>query len=114
MDLLATLRSRIEVEVAKHQHNNALFWADKAITLSGNDAKDIFTYVNILYLKGEYHRAIYFIVSNNLQSQNYGTYLIAKVIYAAISWNDMPLYIIALAKSDVLLINVIFKPHVSL
>ena len=52
----------------------------KGIYATG-DPKDIFTFVNILYLRGEYRRAVYFIQTNRLQISFYGAYLIAKVFY---------------------------------
>ncbi|KAL5248936.1 hypothetical protein ACHWQZ_G017960 [Mnemiopsis leidyi] len=86
--MLEAIRSKVEKETQKHQYGNALFWADKAVSLGGGDPKDIFTFVNILYLRGEYRRAVYFIQTNRLQISFYGAYLIAKCQAARGDWNE--------------------------
>ena len=52
------------------------------LLIVAGDPKDIFTFVNLLYLRGEYHRAEYFIQTNRLHITFYGAYLIAKVLYS--------------------------------
>ena len=33
--MLEAIRSKVEKETQKHQYGNALFWADKAVSLGG-------------------------------------------------------------------------------
>jgi hypothetical protein len=34
-EMLEAIRSKVDRETQKHQYSNALFWADKAISLGG-------------------------------------------------------------------------------
>ena len=34
-ELLGAIRNKVDKETQKHQYGNALFWADKAVSLSG-------------------------------------------------------------------------------
>ena len=47
--------------------------------MGGGQPRDVYSLVNVLYLKGEFHRAIYYLQTNKLNTTVYGVYLVAKV-----------------------------------
>ena len=40
-EILMTVRKKVTIETAKHQFTNALFWGDKAVSLSGGETFNI-------------------------------------------------------------------------
>ncbi len=50
----------------QHQYESALFWADKVVSLSGNEVQDVFWYAQTLYLTSQFHRAAHLLSSRQL------------------------------------------------
>lgn len=52
---------------SQHLYSAALFWADKIVSLSNDDPKDICTLAQCMYLMKQYHRAAHLIKSRGLE-----------------------------------------------
>lgn len=55
----------------QHLYSAALFWADKVVSLSNEDPKDICTLAHCMYLMKQYHRAAHLIRNRGLEKVNY-------------------------------------------
>jgi len=66
--------------VSQHMHSAALFWADKVVSLSNEDPKDVCVLAQCMYLMKQYHRAAHLM-------KRYG---LEKVTYTAIDAYDNP------------------------
>lgn len=55
----------------QHLYSAALFWADKVVSLSNEDPKDICTLAHCMYLMKQYHRAAHLIRSRGLEKVKY-------------------------------------------
>lgn len=92
------LRSLVTQYLNKHLYDTALFWADKALTLSKGDLNDLATYAQTLCLSGQYHRATHLLETHPLLPQSPGLkYLAAKCHAACKEWEE----VIALLKPPV-------------
>ncbi|EDO45312.1 predicted protein [Nematostella vectensis] len=54
---ISQLRNLIRQYIDKHQYKTALFWADKAVSLSNGDVQDVYWFAQSLFLSGQYQRA---------------------------------------------------------
>lgn len=54
----------------QHLYSAALFWADKVVSLSNEDPKDVCTLAHCMYLMKQYHRAAHVIRSRGLEKVN--------------------------------------------
>ena len=61
--MLAKARSHVQQYTAKQLYDSALYWADKALSLSNGDVQDLATYVQALYHCGQHQRAIHVLQS---------------------------------------------------
>ncbi|KAG8230089.1 hypothetical protein J437_LFUL009208 [Ladona fulva] len=50
----------------QHQYGSAYFWADKVVSLSDEDPKDVYWLAQCMYLMKQYHRAAHLILSRRL------------------------------------------------
>ena len=55
--MLATARNLVKQYTTKQLYSTALYWADKALSLSQDDVNDLTAYVQALYNTGQYQRA---------------------------------------------------------
>lgn len=62
--MLATARNLVKQYTTKQLYSTALYWADKALSLSQGDANDLAAYVQALYNSGQYQRAVHKLKSN--------------------------------------------------
>ncbi|GLG97739.1 Cell division cycle protein 16, partial [Gryllus bimaculatus] len=53
-----------------HLYSAALFWADKVVSLSGEDPDDVYWLAQCMYLMKQYHRAVNLIKSRGLEKTN--------------------------------------------
>eukprot|EP00039_Didymoeca_costata_P027951 m.19549 g.19549 ORF g.19549 m.19549 type:complete len:533 (+) comp6609_c0_seq1:98-1696(+) len=67
--VLNSIRSRVQSSIVKHQYASALFWADKAASLSEGNHKDVFWLAQAQFINGQYHRASYLLSSRGLVDQ---------------------------------------------
>lgn len=89
MSLLSKARSLAQLYASRQLHNSAIFWADKAHSLSGGDISDLTTYASLLHASGQHRRAIHSLLSSPLLSQSAGLrYLVAKCYVAVQEWEE--------------------------
>ena len=50
----------------QHHYRNAMFWADKVVSLSGGAAADVYWLAQTYYLTKQYHRAIVLLTTHKL------------------------------------------------
>lgn len=88
--MLSKARSLVQQYTAKQMYDTAVFWADKAFTLSSGDINDLCTYVQALYLCAQYQRAIHTLQTNPLLSLSPALqYLAAKCHAACKEWDEV-------------------------
>ncbi|ELU11736.1 hypothetical protein CAPTEDRAFT_112715 [Capitella teleta] len=63
------LRSLVRSYIEKHQYESALFWANKLVTLTNNEALDVYWYAQTLYLTRQYHRATHLLKVHQLEKK---------------------------------------------
>lgn len=89
MSLLIKARSLAQLYASRQLLNSAIFWADKALSLSGGDISDLTTYASLLHASGQHRRAIHALLSSTLLSQSAGLrYLVAKCYVAVQEWEE--------------------------
>ena len=87
--MLSKARSLVKQYCLKHMHDTALFWAEKALTLSSGDSTDLYTFAEILFVSGQFQRAIHVLsVPGLLRSPNV-RYLVARCYAACKDWEKV-------------------------
>ena len=77
--MLARARSLVQQYTTKQLYDSALYWADKALSLSCGDIQDLVVYVQALYHCGQHQRAIHVLQSTvALQHSKALKYLAAR------------------------------------
>ena len=84
MSLLEKARSLAQLYASKQLHNSAIFWADKAHSLSSGEATDLATYTSLLHASGQHRRAIHLLLSSPLLPQSAGLRYLAAKCYVAV------------------------------
>ena len=88
--MLSKARTLVHQYTAKQMYDTALFWADKAFTLSSGDINDLSMYVQALYHCGQYQRGIHTLQSNSFLSRYPALkYLAAKCHAACKEWDEV-------------------------
>ncbi|XP_054003923.1 cell division cycle protein 16 homolog isoform X3 [Hylaeus anthracinus] len=86
---LDNCRKLIKSYVDLHLHSAALFWADKVVSLSNEDPKDICTLAHCMYLMKQYHRAAHLIRSHGLEKTDVMChYLTVRSLLEAKEYNE--------------------------
>ncbi len=67
--MLTRVRQVVRQYSGQHQDVSALYWADKALSLSNGALEDIIVYIQCLYACQEYKRAIHYLESSALLQQ---------------------------------------------
>ncbi|XP_072179997.1 cell division cycle protein 16 homolog [Diadema setosum] len=89
MSSLERFRGLVQSYISKHQYDSAVFWADKAVTLSKGDPEDVYMLAQSLYLTRQYHRAAHLIRNRRLDKlHKAGKYLAAKCLAAVRNWEE--------------------------
>ncbi|GAB1609472.1 hypothetical protein Ahia01_001232900 [Argonauta hians] len=84
---LRQLRDRVRQYIDNHQYDSAVFWADKAVSLSNGVVEDIYWYAQALYLTGQYHRASHLLRSRKLDKTHADCrYLASRCHYECKEW----------------------------
>lgn len=88
--MLSKARALVQEYTVKQLYDTALFWADKAFTLSDGDITDLSTYTQALYNCGQYKRAVHMLQSSPLLNHSPALkYLTAKCHAASKEWDDV-------------------------
>ncbi|KOX67609.1 Cell division cycle protein 16 like protein [Melipona quadrifasciata] len=73
----------------QHLYSAALFWADKIVSLSNEDPKDVCTLAHCMYLMKQYHRAAHVIRSRGLEKTDILChYLTVRSLLEAKEYNE--------------------------
>ncbi|KZC08990.1 Cell division cycle protein 16 like protein [Dufourea novaeangliae] len=86
---LDNCRKLIKSYIDLHLYSAALFWADKVVSLSNEDPKDICTLAHCMYLMKQYHRAAHLIRSRGLEKADVMChYLTVRSLLEAKEYNE--------------------------
>lgn len=85
--MLAKLRHKVAEHLHQHLYDSAVFWADKLVTMSGNDAEDVYRLAQAYYLAGLHQRAMHAVQQAGLlQQHDKFRYLVAKCHVVREEW----------------------------
>ncbi|XP_029667158.1 cell division cycle protein 16 homolog [Formica exsecta] len=86
---LENCRKLVRSYIDLHLYSAALFWADKVVSLSNEDPKDICTLAQCMYLMKQYHRAAHLIKRYGLEKTDVMChYLTVRCLLEAKEYND--------------------------
>ncbi|XP_012220370.1 cell division cycle protein 16 homolog [Linepithema humile] len=86
---LENCRKLVKSYIDLHLYSAALFWADKVVSLSNEDPKDVCTLAQCMYLMKQYHRAVHLIKRYGLEKTNVMChYLTVRCLLEAKEYND--------------------------
>lgn len=86
---LDNCRKLIKSYIDLHLYSSALFWADKVVSLSNEDPKDVCTLAHCMYLMKQYHRAAHLIQSRGLEKTDVMChYLTVRSLLEAKQYNE--------------------------
>jgi anaphase-promoting complex subunit 6 len=87
--LLDKARSQARLYASRQLHNTAIYWADKALSLSGGEAEDLATLASYLHASGQHRRAAHALRTSPLLPRSAGLrYLAAKCYLAVQEWEE--------------------------
>ncbi|PAA48523.1 hypothetical protein BOX15_Mlig003590g3, partial [Macrostomum lignano] len=87
--LVDRLRATVQSYLSRMQYKSAAFWADKLVSLSRGQPKDVYNYCQCLYLTKQYHRAIHHLKQRQLHVRTVaGCHLTALCHYDSGEFND--------------------------
>ncbi|GAB1859993.1 Cell division cycle protein 16-like protein [Camponotus japonicus] len=86
---LENCRKLVRSYIDLHLYSAALFWADKVVSLSNEDPKDVCTLAQCMYLMKQYHRAAHLIKRYGLEKTDVMChYLTVRCLLEAKEYND--------------------------
>ncbi|XP_076296997.1 cell division cycle protein 16 [Lasioglossum baleicum] len=86
---LDSYRKLIKSYIELHLYSAALFWADKVVSLSNENSKDICTLAHCMFLMKQYHRAAHVIRSHGLEKTDVMChYLTVRSLLEAKEYNE--------------------------
>ncbi|KAG7213440.1 hypothetical protein KM043_002718 [Ampulex compressa] len=86
---LENCRKLVKSYIDLHLYSAALFWADKVLSLSDEDPKDVCTLAHCMYLMKQYHRAAHLIRSRGLEKTDVMChYLTVRSLLEAKEYNE--------------------------
>ncbi|KAL0122000.1 hypothetical protein PUN28_007059 [Cardiocondyla obscurior] len=86
---LENCRKLVKSYIDLHLYSAALFWADKVVSLSNEDPKDVCTLAQCMYLMKQYHRAAHLIKRYGLEKSDVMChYLTVRCLLEAKDYND--------------------------
>ncbi|KAE8749359.1 hypothetical protein FOCC_FOCC003873 [Frankliniella occidentalis] len=95
-----TLRKLVRSYLDLHQYNAALFWADKVVSLSNDDPKDVYWLAQCMFHLRQYHRAVHLIRSKELDKTHpLCHYLTVRSLLAASCYSDA-LQLLTMVEND--------------
>lgn len=87
--LLEKVRHQAQIYAGKQLHGAAIFWADKALSLSEGEANDLATLACLLHADGQHRRAVHALLSSPHLSRSAGLrYLAAKCYISLQEWEE--------------------------
>jgi len=87
---LTKFRSLVRSYLDRGHNETAIFWADKVVSLSGGDPKDIYWLAYALFQSGQFHRAAHLIQSRDLLVTCLALRLLcARCFLAAKDWQQV-------------------------
>lgn len=86
---LENCRKLVKSYIDLHLYSAALFWADKVVSLSNEDPKDVCTLAQCMYLMKQYHRAAHLIKRYGLEKSDLMChYLTVRCLLEAKEYSD--------------------------
>ncbi|XP_032686384.1 cell division cycle protein 16 homolog [Odontomachus brunneus] len=86
---LENYRKLVKSYIDLHLYSAALFWADKVLSLSNEDPKDVCTLAHCMYLMKQYHRAAHLIRRHGLEKTDVMCYyLTVRSLLEAKEYNE--------------------------
>jgi len=86
---ISQLRNLVRQYIDMHMYKTALFWADKAVSLSIGDIQDVYWFAQTLFLTGQFHRAAHALKSRGVvQTTLACRYLAAKCHTELKQWQE--------------------------
>ncbi|XP_043270067.1 cell division cycle protein 16 homolog isoform X2 [Venturia canescens] len=86
---LDNCRKLVKSYIDLHLYSAALFWADKVVSLSNEDPKDLCSLAQCMYLMKQYHRAAHLIRSRGLEKTDlFCHYLVVRSLLEAKEYTE--------------------------
>lgn len=83
------LRNLVRSYIDKHLYKTAVFWAEKAMSLSNNELQDVYWYAQALFYTKQYQRAVHALISRGLHESNLACrYLVGKCYAECKKWQE--------------------------
>ncbi|KAJ1520995.1 hypothetical protein ONE63_004065 [Megalurothrips usitatus] len=94
------LRKLVRSYLDLHQYNAALFWADKVVSLTNDNPKDVYWLAQCMFHLRQYHRAVHLIQSKDLDKTHpLCHYLTVRSLLAAGGYSDA-LQLLTIVEND--------------
>jgi anaphase-promoting complex subunit 6 len=86
---VSQLRNLVRNYIDKHLYKTALFWAEKAMSLSNNELQDVYWFAQALFYTKQYQRAVHALTSRGLHESNLACrYLVGKCYAECKKWQE--------------------------
>lgn len=86
---LSQLRNLVRNYIDKHLYRTALFWADKAMSLSNGELQDVYWFAQALFFTNQYQRAVFALTNRRLHENNLACrYLVGKCYAECKKWQE--------------------------
>ena len=86
---LSQLRNLVRSYIDKHLYKTALFWADKAMSLSNSELQDVYWFAQALFFTNQYQRAVFALTSRGLEEKDLACrYLVGKCYAECKMWQE--------------------------
>ncbi|XP_028403874.1 cell division cycle protein 16 homolog [Dendronephthya gigantea] len=83
------LRNLVRSYIDKHLYKTALFWAEKAMSLSNDELQDVYWFAQALFYTKQYERAVHALISRGLHENNLACrYLVGKCYAECKKWQE--------------------------
>ena len=83
------LRNLVRSYIDKHLYKTALFWAEKAMSLSNDEFQDVYWFAQALFYTKQYQRAVHVLTSRGLHESNLTCrYLVGKCYAECKKWQE--------------------------
>ncbi|XP_046848454.1 cell division cycle protein 16 homolog [Xenia sp. Carnegie-2017] len=86
---ISQLRNLVRSYIDQHLYPTALFWAEKAMSLSNNELQDVYWFCQALFYTKQYDRAVHALTSRGLHESNLACrYLVGKCYAECKKWQE--------------------------
>lgn len=87
--LIPQFRNLVRAYIDKHLYKTALYWAEKAMSLSNNELQDVYWFAQALFQTRQFERAAHALTSRGLHESNLACrYLVGKCYAECKKWQD--------------------------